>query len=219
MKNLKKTPMQDLREDLVKTIKTSVKALEEIEDKKERFACQSVVSITLQTIIKRIDEELLEKEKQEFINACNQTEFEDIDGMGIHETITKGDEYYEHTFAKAKPVSSKKNKKKVDYQLPTVGGFNVMDSLNEFIPKKENKKNLPPDFKLEIGIPANNIAKQLKKQKIEFDPSVIKRYDKMIKSIINLKTEGMIGKKKSQELIYAFYERSIKHVYFIYEML
>jgi hypothetical protein len=29
----------------------------------------------------------------------------------------------------------------------------------------------------------------------------------------------MIGKKKSQELIHAIYERSIKHVYFIYEMI
>jgi hypothetical protein len=33
-------------------------------------------------------------EKQQIIDACNQTEFEDIDGMGIHETITKGEQYY-----------------------------------------------------------------------------------------------------------------------------
>jgi hypothetical protein len=117
-------------------------------------------------------------------------------------------------------MSDKKNKKKVKYQLPSEDGIYVMGLLNNIsiIPKKQIK-NTPPDFSLKIGVPADNIRKQLKEQKIEFDPSVIKRYDKMIKSIINLKTEGMIGKKKSQELIHAIYERSIKHVYFIYEMI
>lgn len=37
-------------------------------------------------------------EWKQIIDACNQTEFEDIDGMGIHETITKGEEYYNQTF-------------------------------------------------------------------------------------------------------------------------
>ena len=116
-------------------------------------------------------------------------------------------------------MSDKKNKKKVKYQLPSVDGVDVMDLLNGISIKPKRQKNTPPNFLLEIGVPADNIRKQLKEQKIEFDPSVIKRYDKMIKSVINLKTEGMIGKKKSQELIHAIYERSIKHVYFIYEML
>ena len=39
-------------------------------------------------------EQAKEMEKQQIINACNQTEFEDIDGMGIHETITRGEQYY-----------------------------------------------------------------------------------------------------------------------------
>lgn len=39
-----------------------------------------------------------EMEKEQIIDACNQTEFENIDGMGIHETITKGEEYYNQTF-------------------------------------------------------------------------------------------------------------------------
>ena len=39
-----------------------------------------------------------EMEKGQIIDACNQTEFEDIDGMGIHETITKGEEYYNEIF-------------------------------------------------------------------------------------------------------------------------
>lgn len=36
--------------------------------------------------------------EEQIIDACNQTEFEDIDGMGIHEKITKGEEYYNQTF-------------------------------------------------------------------------------------------------------------------------
>jgi len=42
----------------------------------------------------------LEMDKQQIIDACNQTQFEDIDGMGIHETITKGEEQYNETFNK-----------------------------------------------------------------------------------------------------------------------
>lgn len=40
--------------------------------------------------------------EKQIIDACNQTEFEDIDGMGIHETITKGEQYYEEVFKKKK---------------------------------------------------------------------------------------------------------------------
>jgi hypothetical protein len=41
-----------------------------------------------------------EMEKEQIIDACNQTDFEDINGMGIHETITKGEQYYNKTFKK-----------------------------------------------------------------------------------------------------------------------
>lgn len=37
-------------------------------------------------------------EKEQIINACNQEEFEDIDGYGIHETISKGEQYYNETY-------------------------------------------------------------------------------------------------------------------------
>ena len=47
-----------------------------------------------------IIEQAKEMEKEQIINACNQTDFEDINGMGIHETITKGEEYYNETFKK-----------------------------------------------------------------------------------------------------------------------
>jgi len=41
-----------------------------------------------------------EMHKQEIMNAVNQNEFEDIDGGGISETITKGEHYYQETFKK-----------------------------------------------------------------------------------------------------------------------
>ena len=43
-------------------------------------------------------EQTKEMEKQQIIDGCNQTQFEDIDGMGIHQTITKGEQYYNETF-------------------------------------------------------------------------------------------------------------------------
>jgi hypothetical protein len=85
--------------------------------------------------------------------------------------------------------------------------------------QKSETKTLLPQFVLEIGVPANNIEKQLKKQNIVFDPSAIKKHDKLIKNILSLKNEGFITKNECQKLIYKVYERSIKHVYFIYEML
>ena len=144
-------------------------------------------------------------------------------------------------------MSSKKQNKK-NYQLPSVDGIDVMgllsqvkiekipnDDINPMInffqklkdeqeiinpeqASQSKKINTPPTFTLEIGVPANNIAKQLKKQKIEFDPSVIKTYDKLIKGIVGLRNEKFISKKKSVKLICAVYEKSVNHVYFIYEM-
>jgi hypothetical protein len=116
-------------------------------------------------------------------------------------------------------MSEKKNKKKVKYQLPSEDGVDVMSLLSNIKVEKKQIKKLPPDFSLEIGVPANNIAEQLKSQGIEFDPSIINTYDNLIKSIVRLRTEKFISKKKKTKLIFAIYERSIKHVYFIYEMI
>jgi hypothetical protein len=60
-----KTAMQELRDDLVATLKTGDEALNEIKDKSIRESCQKVVQLTLESIIKRIDDELLEMEEQE----------------------------------------------------------------------------------------------------------------------------------------------------------
>lgn len=64
-----KTAMQDLREDLVSTLPSSEQTLLEIENQQIREACQKVVRITLEAIIKRIDDELLEMEKQQIKDA------------------------------------------------------------------------------------------------------------------------------------------------------
>jgi len=37
-------------------------------------------------------------EKEQIEMACNQQEFEDIDGLGICETISKGQKYYNETY-------------------------------------------------------------------------------------------------------------------------
>jgi hypothetical protein len=115
-------------------------------------------------------------------------------------------------------MKKSKNKKNEKYQLPSQDGINLLGLFNNISIKPKEQKNTPPNFTLEIGVPANNIAWQLKKQKIEFDPSVIKLYDKLIKGIVDLRTEKFISKKKSQKLILAVYERSIKHIYFIYKI-
>jgi hypothetical protein len=62
-----KTAMQELRDDLVATLKTGDEALNEIQDISIRESCQKVVQLTLESIIKRIDEELLEMEKEQMI--------------------------------------------------------------------------------------------------------------------------------------------------------
>ena len=52
---------------------------------------------------KKIDtalEQAKAMEKEQIVDACNQNEFEDIDGLGIHETITKGEQYYNETYNK-----------------------------------------------------------------------------------------------------------------------
>ena len=64
---MRKTAMQDLKEDLQETINTAKDALLEIENEGIRAACQEVVRLTLKNIIKRIDEELLEAEKKQLI--------------------------------------------------------------------------------------------------------------------------------------------------------
>lgn len=72
------TAMQDLRKDLQETIETAKYALMEIENEAIRTACQEVVRLTLNYVIKRIDDELLEVEKKQLI-SFGYTQIEYID--------------------------------------------------------------------------------------------------------------------------------------------
>jgi hypothetical protein len=74
----KQTAMQDLKYDLLASLESSSQALEEIEDGIVRQACQMVVKKTLDAIIKRVDGELLQMEKEQidnFIDFINERHF------------------------------------------------------------------------------------------------------------------------------------------------
>lgn len=91
---------------------------------------------------KREIEQALQMEKQQIIEACNQTEFEDIDGMGIHDIITKGEEYYNETFKTKKMKLTKKQLEEIKEIEKKVA--QVCDFINDEItgipyPKKKNR--------------------------------------------------------------------------------
>jgi peroxiredoxin family protein len=65
------------------------------------YCSEEMIKSKRQLMIEII-EQAKEIEKIQIIDACNQTKFEDIDGMGIHETITKGEQYYNETFKNTK---------------------------------------------------------------------------------------------------------------------
>jgi hypothetical protein len=94
---MKQTAMQDLRDDLFLSIKTSEEALLDINDECIRNRCTEAVKITLNSIIKRIDEELLQMEKQQIIEAVEKT----IQEMNLYEsfrTFENGGQYYNETY-------------------------------------------------------------------------------------------------------------------------
>jgi hypothetical protein len=88
---MKQTAMQDLREDLIFTQTSAKDALIKIENQEMRKACQEVVRLTLSNIIKRIDEDLLEMEKEQIIDAYD---------CGFEITNVTGEQYYNETFTK-----------------------------------------------------------------------------------------------------------------------
>jgi len=61
----------------------------------------STKSIGISEYIERkkdIEVQAKQMEKEQIEMACNQQEFEDIDGLGICETIFKGEQYYNETY-------------------------------------------------------------------------------------------------------------------------
>jgi hypothetical protein len=92
-----KTAMQELRDDLVATLKTGDEALNEIQDISIRESCQKVVQLTLESIIKRIDEELLEMEEEQKIKFAENCLDKALD-LDIRTAFSNVEKYYNETF-------------------------------------------------------------------------------------------------------------------------
>ena len=64
-------------------------------------------------------------EKEQIIDACNQTEFEEEDNFGIAENLTKGEQYYKETY-RGDTIQNNKDKM---YSAEEV--HNLLDTLLE----------------------------------------------------------------------------------------
>ena len=69
------------------------------------WLCNQIYTIQVEleagnTKLKNKIDQAKEMEKQQIIDACNQEECFGSSGYGIHEDITKGEEYYNVTFNK-----------------------------------------------------------------------------------------------------------------------
>ena len=63
------TAMQELKSDLILTKSRTKDSLSEIENQEIKDACIKVVEMTLNSIIKRIDDELLKMEKKQIMSV------------------------------------------------------------------------------------------------------------------------------------------------------
>ena len=88
--------MQDLRQDLLDTIVTGSDALNEIEDEQIRNGAKNLFETTINTIISRIDEELLEMEKQQIIDARVTSPL--LDTCNKNDYVIEAEQYYNETF-------------------------------------------------------------------------------------------------------------------------
>lgn len=98
-----KTAMQDLKEDLIETLSLAQEPLKEIIDPTTKEACVSVLKETINAIIERINNELLQTEKQQIIDSFNQgfREWESETMTSSKEDVSNFDDainYYKKTF-------------------------------------------------------------------------------------------------------------------------
>lgn len=91
---MKQTAMQKLRNDLVKAKEKSKTALNDINNDILRKSCQEAVKLTIESIIERIDDKLLEMEKQQIIESVKDTE---VDIKGYYNEV-EAEQYYTNTF-------------------------------------------------------------------------------------------------------------------------
>lgn len=89
------TAMQDLKEDLELAIDSANDALNDIIDETTRSRCKIVVKITIGDILKRINNELLQKEKQQIIDFSIWFNNNDNSYKSYEEIV---DKYYDSTF-------------------------------------------------------------------------------------------------------------------------
>jgi hypothetical protein len=87
------TAMQDLKNDLILTKSRTKDSLSEIENQEIKDACIKVVEMTLNSIIKRIDDELLKMEKDQIMSV-----YADGRISVISNKIIGYEEYYNETF-------------------------------------------------------------------------------------------------------------------------
>ena len=97
---MEQTATQYLREDLLRSIISSTEALEVIDNEKIRLVCQEIVRLTLMIIIERIDEEFLEMEKQQIVDAFYKGIQEQTARVLINAEKTTPEQYYEQRFNK-----------------------------------------------------------------------------------------------------------------------
>jgi hypothetical protein len=86
---MKQTAMQELRNDLVKAKEKSKTTLNDINNEILRKSCQEAVKLTIESIIERIDDKLLEMEKQQIIDAYRSGKINQLENSEL---------YYNETF-------------------------------------------------------------------------------------------------------------------------
>ena len=95
-----KTAMQDLKDDLIETIKTSKEALEDLQNKELAQEIHLYVEATLRMIIQRLDNELLLTEQNQIRNAhTNKCDFYSCEDK--KENCVCGLKYYERTYTQS----------------------------------------------------------------------------------------------------------------------
>ena len=94
---MKQTAMQELRNDLLKAKEKSITSLNDINNEILRKTCQEAVKLTIESIIEFINEELLEMEKQQIIDAFEKG-YENGACVNDGESIYHGGNYYNKTF-------------------------------------------------------------------------------------------------------------------------
>jgi hypothetical protein len=94
---MKQTAMQELRNDLVKAKEKSIIALNDINNEILRKTCQESVKLTIESIIERIDDELLEIEKQQIVDSFEKG-YENGACISDEDPIYHGGNYYNKTF-------------------------------------------------------------------------------------------------------------------------